>query len=76
MTEVKIDGTTFVTDAHGGVMEWGTNLHYDGKGYQLDDDDKRVALTSYAAFGDDVYIAREIAERWCAKAQRALEALS
>lgn len=75
MVEVKIDGTTFVADGDGGVMEWGTNLHYDGRGYQPVDG-RRVALTSYAAFGDDVHIAREIASRWCAKAQKALEVLS
>lgn len=75
MREIEIEGTTFVTDGNGGVMEWGTNLHYDGKGYQPVDGG-RVALTSYAAFGDDVNVAREIAGRWCAKAQRALEALS
>ena len=75
MKEFSADGVTFVADAMGGVMEWGTNLHYDGKGYQLANG-RRVALTSYEAFGADMRHAREYADRWCAKAQKALEALA
>ena len=76
MKEIEIQGTTFVADRFGGVMEWGTNLHYDGRGYQLDSNDRRVALTSYEAFGADMRQAREYASRWCEKAQKALEALA
>lgn len=77
MKRVEIDGTSFVVDGFV-VREAGTNLHYNataGKGYQLVNG-RRVALTSYEAFGADMRQAREYASRWCAKAQRAWEALA
>lgn len=77
MKRTEIDGTLFVSDGFV-VREAGTNLHYDpitGKGYQFANG-RRVALTSYEAFGADMRQAREYANRWCAKAQRAWEALA
>ena len=77
MKRIEIDGTLFVSDGFV-VREVGTNLHYDPitwKGYQLANG-RRVAITSYEAFGADMRQAREYASRWCAKARRAWEALS
>lgn len=70
---VTVDGTDFaITD--NAVHECGTLLYYDpvsDKGYQLVDDGRRVAITSYAAFGDDMHSAREAAQHWMGKARRA-----
>ncbi len=60
----------------GCVQECGTALRYDpvsGKGYQMSDG-RRVALTSYAAFGEDMFRARMAADRWCEKARAAWNA--
>ena len=70
---ITIDDTDFaVHDSY--VREWGTQLCYDPKrdeGYQLDGDGQHIALTSYGAFGADIYQAREVAARWVDKARRA-----
>ena len=70
---ITIENTVFaVTD--NAVHEYGTLLYYDpinDKGYQLDGDGKRVAITSYAAFGDDMYAARQAAQHWMGKARKA-----
>jgi hypothetical protein len=58
------------------VQEVGTPLKYDpktGKGYQIGRNGQRIALTSYAAFGDDINRAHEAAAHWCEKAQRAYD---
>lgn len=58
------------------VREIGTPLNYDPatkKGYQTGRNGQRIALTSYAAFGSDLNRAREAAEHWCQKAQKAYD---
>lgn len=37
---------------------------------------RKVSLCSYATFGPDINQARELADRWCAKARKAWEAAS
>lgn len=57
------------------VQEVGTPFHYDaanGKGYQ-EVDGRHVALTSYAAFGNDIASARDAADFWCYMACKAYE---
>ena len=73
MVEITVDGTDFAVH-EGYVREWGTNLYYDpatDRGYQVGNDGQHVALTSYEAFGCDIYRARELADRWISKARRA-----
>ena len=73
MTDVRIDRTDFCVH-NGFVREWGTNLYYDpfaDKGYQLGSDGRRIAITSFAAFGSDIHQAREAARAWCERARRA-----
>ena len=76
VTHINVEGTDFcVTDDY--VREWGTNLCYDPKtrkGYQLSIG-RMVALTSYEAFGADIYQAHECAARWILKARKAWDAV-
>lgn len=78
--EINIDGTDFAVNIEDGyAREWGVNLFYDpatDRGYQLDNDGRRIGLTSYAAFGDDIYQAREAAAYWLDKARRAWQQVS
>lgn len=75
--DVTVDGTDFcVYEDH--VSEYGTNLRYDpatGEGYQVANG-RRVALTSYEAFGSDLNRASELAKRWCEKAQNAWDTVA
>lgn len=74
---IRVDGTDFCV--HGDyVREWGTSLVFypaTNRGCQRLVSGKEVALTSYEAFGADIYQAREAARHWCDKARRAWDAV-
>ncbi len=59
------------------VQEYGTRLKYDvdtQKGYQLDDNGRRISIASYGAFGDCLVNAYKAATSWEKNAQRAWDA--
>ena len=76
MRETYVDGYKFMLRDDGIVTEWGTGSYYDpttGRGFRTDDDGRRIALTSYASFGDDMFVAAKLAKRWIEKAKTAYE---
>ena len=71
---VEIDGTEFSVHEDY-ATEVGTVLRYDpktGTGY-IPSDGQRLSMCSYGMFGDDLYRARLLADRWLDKARTAWE---
>lgn len=76
---ITIDGTDFYLSKGGDyVGECGTSLRWnplESDGYIRHSPDgwvyHSVSITSFGNFGDDMHVARELADRWCEKARKA-----